>query len=208
MFTGLVTAVGTLVRVDRTADGLELEIAAPYEGVEVGESIAVAGACLTVERVTPSGFTVHVVDTSVDRTFFAGSQSGDRLNLERAMRLGDRMGGHLVQGHVDGVGSVIRVSQREDAVLVDVAIPEDITLSLIPLGSIAVNGVSLTVNAMPGPGTVQISLIPITLQHTTLGDLVTGDPVHLEGDMIGKYVAALIAPWTQRDSETGGPTVS
>ena len=92
--------------------------------------------------------------------------------------------------------------------LVDLEIPEDIAVNLIPLGSISVNGVSLTVNAIPGPGTVQISLIPITLQHTTLGDLATGDPVHLEGDMIGKYVAALIAPWTQRDSETGGPAGS
>jgi len=208
MFTGLITAVGTLVRVDRTSDGLELEVSAPYEGVAVGESIAVAGACLTVERITPEGFTVHVVETSVDRTFFARSREGDRVNLERAMRLGDRLGGHLVQGHVDGVGKVIGVSRREDALLVDLEIPQDITVSLIPLGSIAVNGVSLTVNAIPGPGTVQISLIPITLQHTTLGDLATGDPVHLEGDMIGKYVAALIAPWTQRDSETGGPAGS
>lgn len=203
MFTGLISAVGTVVRAERSPDGLEIEIEAPYDDLEVGESIAVAGACLSVERVTAGGFTVHVVATSIGRTFFADSVPGDRFNLERSVRVGDRLGGHLVQGHVDGVGRVAAVSRRDDALLVDVSVPDEIARLTIPLGSIAVDGVSLTVNAVPTPGMIQISLIPITLQHTTLGGLATGDPVHLEGDMIGKYVAALIEPWTKRDSNAG-----
>ncbi len=196
MFTGLISAVGTVTTADHSDDGLELEIEAPYDDVVVGESIAVDGACLTVVRVARSSFTVHVVTTSIDRTFFGAARPGSRVNLERALRLGDRLGGHLVQGHVDGVGQVVAVTRLNDAVLVDLSVPDEIARICIPLGSIAVNGVSLTVNAIPGAGVVQISLIPITLDETTLGSLTVGDPVHLEGDVIGKYVAALARPWT------------
>ncbi len=196
MFTGLISAVGTVTAADHSDDGLELEIEAPYDDVVVGESIAVDGACLTVVRMAGSSFTVHVVTTSIDRTFFDATRPGSRVNLERALRLGDRLGGHLVQGHVDGVGQVVAVTRLNDAVLVDLSVPDEIARICIPLGSIAVNGVSLTVNAIPGAGVVQISLIPITLDETTLGSLTVGDPVHLEGDVIGKYVAALARPWT------------
>lgn len=195
MFTGLISAVGKVTAADRSGGGLELEIEAPYSDVSVGESVAVDGACLTVIRVDGSCFAVHVVATSIDRTFFGTIHPGSRVNLERALRLGDRLGGHMVQGHVDGVGQVLAVARRDDAVLVDLGVPDDIARISIPLGSIAVNGVSLTVNAVPGPGVVQISLIPITLDETTLGSLSVGDPVHLEGDVIGKYVAALAGPW-------------
>ena len=199
MFTGLINAVGTVTAAEHSDSGLELEIEAPYSDVVVGESIAVDGACLTVVRVAGSSFAVHVVATSIDRTFFGATQAGSRVNLERALRLGDRLGGHMVQGHVDGVGQVLKVARRDDALLIDLSLPDDIARVCIPLGSIAVNGVSLTVNAMPGPGIVQISLIPITLDGTTLGSLTVGDPVHLEGDVIGKYVAALTAPWMGDD---------
>jgi riboflavin synthase len=114
------------------------------------------------------------------------------VNLERAMRLGDRLGGHWVQGHVDGVGVVERVAEREDARLLDLRVPAEVSRVSVPLGSITVDGVSLTVNAIPAPGVVQISLIPFTLQHTTLGERRPGDRVHLEADLIGKYVAALL----------------
>ncbi len=196
MFTGLISAVGTVTAADHSDGGLELEIEAPYVDVAVGESIAVDGACLTVVRVAGSSFAVHVVATSIDRTFFGATRRGNRVNLERALRLGDRLGGHMVQGHVDGVGSVLAVTRQDDALLIDLSVPDEIARISIPLGSIAVNGVSMTVNAIPGPGVVQISLIPITLDETTLGSLTVGDPVHLEGDVIGKYVAALVRPWT------------
>jgi riboflavin synthase len=112
--------------------------------------------------------------------------------LERALRVGDRLGGHLVQGHVDGVGTVLHVATREDARLLDLQVPAEVARVSVPLGSVTVDGVSLTVNAMPDPGTIQISLIPFTLEHTTLGDRRPGDRVHLEADTIGKYVQALL----------------
>jgi riboflavin synthase len=194
MFTGIITAVGTVVRAARDVNGLELTVAAPYDGVEPGESIAVDGACLTVQSLVPGAFTVHVIATSLDRTNFGGYAAGRRVNLERALRLGDRLGGHMVQGHVDGVGHVDGTSERGDAWLVDIRVPQDVARLAIPLGSIAVDGVSLTVNARPARDVVQISLIPFTLQQTTLGERRAGDRVHLEGDMLGKYVAALLEP--------------
>jgi riboflavin synthase len=192
MFTGIVTDVGTVRQAARTRDGLELTIATSYPDLEPGESIAVDGACLTVQGVAPNAFTAHIIRTSLDRTRFGEYAVGQRVNLERALRAGDRLGGHLVQGHVDGVGTVERVTQRDDARLLDVRVPDEVARVSIPLGSITVDGVSLTVNAKPGSGVVQISLIPFTLQHTTLGERRSGDRVQLEADTIGKYVAALM----------------
>lgn len=192
MFTGLVTAIGRVTKAERGAEGLTLRIGAPYRGVRRGESIAVDGACLTVERLGRGWFEAHVIATSLERTAFGGWARGRRVNLERAVRAGDRLGGHIVQGHVDGVGRVLAVSERDDARLIDIAVPAEVAAVSIPLGSITVDGVSLTVNAVPRPGTVQVSLIPETLRKTTLGERVAGDPVHLEGDLIGKHVAAAL----------------
>jgi riboflavin synthase len=193
MFTGLITAVGEVRRVDRSPEGLELTIGAPYEDLTPGESVAVDGACLTVQALGDGGFTAHVIRTSLARTRFGEYAPGQRVNLERALRIGDRLGGHLVQGHVDGVGTVERLGQRDDARLVDLRLPDEVARISIPLGSITVDGVSLTVNSKPASGVIQISLIPFTLQHTTLGERRPGDRVHLEADTIGKYVASLLA---------------
>lgn len=196
MFTGLVTDIGIVTDLRSSeAGGLELTIDSRYADLSLGESVAVDGACLTVVALTPGGFTVHVVRTSLDRTRFAGLSAGARVNLERALRVGDRLGGHLVQGHVDGVGKVRRVATREDARLLDLEVPPEVAAATVPLGSVTVDGVSLTVNAMPDPHTIQISLIPFTLEHTTLADRRPGDRVHLEADTIGKYVQAFM----QRD---------
>ena len=192
MFTGIITEIGTLVEARPSEGGRNLDIACSWTDLVPGESVAVDGACLTVARLGEGSFGVHVVRTSLDRTRFADLRPGDRLNLERALRVGDRLGGHLVQGHVDGVGTVLRVATREDARLLDLQVPPEVARVSVPLGSVTVDGVSLTVNAMPAPGTIQISLIPFTLEHTTLGSLRPGDRVHLEADTIGKYVQALL----------------
>jgi len=192
MFTGIVTALGQILRHRRTGGGLELTIGSPYNDLQPGESIAVDGACLTVTSVGQKEFTVNIIQTSLDRTNFKSYAIGRRMNLERALQLGDRLGGHLVQGHVDGVGTVERVAQREDARLLDLRVPPEVARVSVPLGSITVDGVSLTVNAKPAPDIIQVSLIPFTLQHTTLGERRTGDRVHLEADTIGKYVAELL----------------
>ena len=192
MFTGIVTAVGRVREARRGEGGLDLIIECPYQGLEPGESVAVDGACLTVEQVVPEGFSAHVVLTTLERTRLGDYQAGQAVNLERALRAGDRLGGHLVQGHVDGVGTVERVADREDARLLDLRVPESVARVTVPLGSITVDGVSLTVNDLPEPSVIQISLIPFTLQHTTLGLRRPGDRVHLEADTIGKYVRGMM----------------
>jgi riboflavin synthase len=192
MFTGIVTAVGVVRTARLTPKGLTLRIGAPYRGLKTGESIAVDGACLTVERKGRGWFEVHVIRTSLERTTFGEYARGTRVNLERALKIGDRLGGHMVQGHVDGVGTVLRTARHGDAWLIDIGVPEEVARVTIPLGSVTVEGVSLTVNAIPGPGIVQVSLIPFTFQHTTLGTLEPGDSVHLEGDTIAKYVESLL----------------
>jgi riboflavin synthase len=192
MFTGIITEIGTLLQSQPSEGGRDLDIACSWPDLVAGESIAVDGACLTVARLKEGEFGVHVVRTSLDRTRFADLRTGDRVNLERALRVGDRLSGHLVQGHVDGLGTVLRVASRDDARLLDIQASTEVARVSVPLGSITVDGVSLTVNAMPDPGTIQISLIPFTLEHTTLGSLRPGDRVHLEADTIGKYVQALL----------------
>lgn len=211
MFTGIVSAVGKVAKVTgsgardpgpglrapapgpRTPGpaGVLLEIRAPYRNLKRGESIAVNGACLTVEKVTRGGFTVRAVDTTLERTLFGEYRVGRTVNLERAVRAADRLGGHLVQGHVDGSATVTRVEPQGEAVVVDLQVPEAVRAVCIPQGSITVDGVSLTVNALPGGGLVQVSLIPFTREHTTLGTLRPGERVHVEGDVIGKYVRQL-----------------
>jgi riboflavin synthase len=144
-----------------------------------------------VEKVTRGGFTVRAVDTTLDRTLFGEYAVGRKVNLERAVRASDRLGGHLVQGHVDGVATVDHVMPRGDAVVVGLRVPDAVRAVCIPQGSLTVDGVSLTVAALPGPWVVQVSLIPFTRDKTTLGDLRPDARVHVEGDLIGKYVRQL-----------------
>ena len=190
MFTGIVDAVG---RIDSVAlnNGVELRIKASYKGVKKGESVAVNGACLTIERVVKGGFTVHAVATTLGRTLIGEWTKGRKVNLERALRAGDRLGGHFVQGHVDGVGTIERVRADADVLLLDIRVPAEVEETLVPHGSVTVDGVSLTVNALPARGVMQVSLVPFTREHTTLGGVAAGDRVHVEGDVLGKYVRKL-----------------
>lgn len=194
MFTGLITAIGEIREVSDTDAGRELRVGAPYDGVVVGESIAVNGACLTVRECASGWFKVAAVVTTLGRTTVPDWRVGTRVNLERALAVGDRLGGHIVQGHVDGVGRVLSVSKKADALLIDVEVPGEVDELLVPLGSVAVDGVSLTVNALPRPGVLQLSLIDHSLRHTTLGALRAGDSVQLEADILAKYLKRLSAP--------------
>ena len=195
MFTGLVTDVGTIEHVQESAAGRELRVRSAYEQLVEGESIALNGACLTVCEHGAGWFTVAAVGTTLGRTTIRAWRAGTRVNLERALAAGDRLGGHLVQGHVDGVAEVRNTRRAGDATLVDLALPDGLSDLMVPHGSLAVDGVSLTVNALPAPDTVQLSLIEYTLRHTTLGALRSGERVHVEGDVVGKYVRRLIEPY-------------
>lgn len=194
MFTGLITAVGEVREVSSTDAGRELVIAVPWTDLAVGESIACNGACLTVRSRGDGWFSTSAVVTTLERTTIGDWMQGTRMNLERALAVGDRLGGHIVQGHVDGVGRVISAERRADAWLIDVGVPADVDELLVPLGSIAVDGVSLTVNALPRPGVLQLSVIEHTMRHTTLGALRAGDAVHLEADILAKHLKRLAAP--------------
>ncbi len=198
MFTGLIDDVGTIESAANTPAGRELRVRCAYDDLDDGESIALNGACLTVRDWRPGSFTVAAVHTTLDRTTIGQWRGGQRVNLERAMRLGDRLGGHIVQGHVDGVGVVQRVDQSGDARLIDVVVPAEVGSLLVPHGSIAIDGVSLTVNAIPEDNVVQLSIIEYTLGQTALGLLAAGDRVHVEADIIGKFVARLVNPYLGR----------
>jgi riboflavin synthase len=195
MFTGLIEDVGVIEEARESAAGRELRVRSAFTGLSDGESIAINGACLTVLARGDGWFTVAAVLTTLGRTNILDWGAGTRVNLERAMRADSRLGGHIVQGHVDGVGMVESVATAGDARLVNVRLPRDLAELMVPHGSIAVDGVSLTVNELPEPDVVQLSLIEYTLGHTTLGDLRAGSRVHLEADVIGKYVRHLLAPY-------------
>jgi riboflavin synthase len=201
MFTGLITAVGEILSVSDTEAGRELVVRAPYDDLAIGESIACNGACLTVrERDSKAGhFTVAAVHTTLARTTVGSWKAGTKLNLERALAVGDRLGGHIVQGHVDGVGRVIRAERDGDAWIVDIEVPDEVDELLVPQGSIAVDGVSLTVNALTRKesGILHVSVIEHSLRHTTLGTLRAGDSVQLEADILAKHIKRLAAPLIQ-----------
>jgi riboflavin synthase len=193
MFTGLVDTVGVVEAARPSPAGLELRIACPYSDLAPGESIAVNGACLTVREVVSGAFLTAAMETTRSRTTMSRWRAGTRVNLERALRAGDRLGGHIVQGHVDAVGRVVSVREGDDALLVDVDVGAELDELLIPHGSITIDGVSLTINATPALSVAQVALIEYTRTHTTLGVVAENDLVNVEGDVIGKYVRRLLA---------------
>jgi len=199
MFTGLIEQLGEVESVRQTDAGRELRIAAPFTDLQNGESIAVNGACLTVREFGAGWFEAAAVVTTLERTAIGDWKKGTRVNLERALRSSDRLGGHIVQGHVDCVGVVAAVERSGDALLVDLSLPQSMEPLFVLHGSIAVDGVSLTVNALK-PGGFQLSLIEYTLRHTTLRDLKPGASVHVEADIIAKHVRRLLEPYLKEAS--------
>ena len=195
MFTGLIDDIGIIEEARDTAAGRELRVRCGYADLADGESIALNGACLTVREHGEGCFTTAAVLTTLGRTTIADWAPGSKVNLERALRAGDRMGGHIVQGHVDGAGTVESTALSGDARLVNVRLPRELAELMVPHGSLAVDGVSLTVNELPEGNVVQLSLIAYTLDHTTLGELEPGSRVHVEADVVGKYVRQLLAPY-------------
>ncbi len=192
MFSGIVEETGKVAEVRRGRESLVLTIRArlALEGTRVGDSIAVNGVCLTVRALQGDAFTADVMAQTVRATTLGELRPGDPVNLERALRLGDRLGGHLVTGHVDGVGRILRREPRENSTLLEISLPPELAPYLVPKGSVAVDGVSLTVAALR-PASFEVALIPHTAAVTTLGRRRPGDRVNLEADLFGKYVARL-----------------
>ena len=197
MFTGIVDAVGEISKVEKTDAGVELTVICPYGDLVAGESISLNGACLTVRDHGDGWFTVAAVVTTTGRTTIGDWQAGTNVNLERAMHANARFGGHIVQGHVDGVARVEQVAKAADAVIIDIDLPQGLSNTLVLHGSVTIDGVSLTVNDLEGDK-LQISIIEYTFRHTTLGGLKPGSMVHVETDVIGKYVQRIVAPYINK----------
>ena len=195
MFTGIVEELGCVEEVIDLGDAVRLSVRGErvLEGTATGDSIAVCGCCLTVTSVDASTWTADVMRETLDKTGIGGLRPGDPVNLERAVTAGTRLGGHLVSGHVDGVGHVLTRTPSEHWEVVEIGLPADLARYVVTKGSIAVDGVSLTV-VDAGSDRFTVSLIPETLARTTLGTRAVGDVVNLEVDMIAKYVERLAAP--------------
>jgi len=194
MFTGIVEELGTITAIDDLTDAIRLSIAADtvLDGTGLGDSIAVNGCCLTVVTIEGGTWTADVMKESLDKTSLDKVHVGDRVNLERAVTAEKRLGGHIVQGHVDGVGPVVRRQPSEHWEVVEISMPADLGRYLVDKGSITVDGVSLTLVEV-GEHSFTISLIPETLARTTLGHRQPGDRVNLEVDILAKHVEKLLA---------------
>jgi riboflavin synthase len=194
MFTGIVEELGEVVALTDLGDSVRLTVRGPtvVDGSGHGDSIAVNGVCLTVVEATPDGFTADVMRETLDRSCLGALAAGDPVNLERPMRMDGRLGGHLVQGHVDGTGTILDRSPSAHWELVRVSLPDDLARYVVHKGSVTVDGVSLTVASLDDRS-FTVSLIPTTLDLTTLGRKQVGDPVNLEVDVVAKYVERLLA---------------
>ena len=191
MFTGLIEQVGTIDRLERRDDGLSIRIACALHPYERGESIAVNGTCLTVKSFSEEHFDADASLETLDKTNLGDLGEGSRVHLERAVALGSRLGGHLVTGHVDGVGTLVARAPEGDYVRASFEVPKRLAPFLAPKGSITVDGVSLTVNTVAGT-IFDVMLVPYTLDETTFGEMPSGARVNLEVDILAKYVASLM----------------
>lgn len=210
MFTGLIQAIGVVQQVSETAEGKLLRIHCPslIHEIAVDDSIATNGACLTATAIANDCFTAHAIHTTLEKTSMGSLQQGERVNLELALRANNRLGGHMVQGHVNAVGSVTAIDVRGDNWQMHVAFPESLRKYMILEGSITLDGISLTIAEL-GVEHLMVSIIPHTLQHTTLGDKHFGSVLNIEVDIMAKYIENFLRfdknlanAWTQLNQHT------
>ncbi|WP_248895241.1 riboflavin synthase [Haloplanus halobius] len=193
MFTGIVEQTGTVVAVEESADGRRLRVRHEFDAVDHGQSISVSGVCLTVERHADDWFEVFLAEETVAKTYLGTVDGGDEVNLERAMPADGRFDGHIVQGHVDGVATVDAIERVGDDWRFTFALPDDLRQYVVAKGSIALDGISLTVAELDDDaGTVSVAIIPTTYDLTTLSAKSPSDPVHVEVDVVAKYVERLV----------------
>jgi riboflavin synthase len=199
VFTGLIEDVGTVESVDRTGDGSRMRIASSLaQQLALGDSIAVNGCCLTATAVSEGTFETEAMNQTLEVTALGDVEEGGRVNLELAMKAEDRLGGHIVQGHVDGVGTVVSVEEDGFARRVRVELPQELLRYVVDKGSITLSGVSLTVAAL-GETWAEVSLIPETLERTNLGEVQPGSRINVECDIVAKYVERLVAPFAGKE---------
>ena len=207
MFTGIIEGLGTIKSIAPAAGGSRMRIQAdfPMEGLRIGDSVAVSGACLTAVTFEHQIFEVDVSPETMAKTTLGQAKVGHRVNLEQALRFGDRLGGHLVSGHIDGIGVIRAKRPAANAVIFVFEIPESLARYVVAKGSIAVDGISLTVNACDR-ASFEVSIIPHTARVTTVGLKNVGDRVNIETDMIGKYIERFTRPFTEGRKKDAGPS--
>jgi riboflavin synthase len=199
VFTGLIQNVGRIHSIERDTDGARLHVETPLrDEMAPGDSVAVNGVCLTVNGRAPGGFEAEAMNQTLAVTSLGGLEVGDRVNLELAMKASDRLGGHIVQGHVDGVGEVISVERDGFARRLRVELAPELLRYVIAKGSITLNGVSLTIADL-GDSWAEVSLIPETLERTTFGEAAAGDRINVECDVVAKYVERLMTPFAREE---------
>jgi riboflavin synthase len=199
VFTGLIEDVGRVAELEAGADGARLRIETGLAAeIALGDSVAVNGACLTATAVDEAGFETEAMNQTLEVTALRSVEAGGAVNLELAMKAGDRLGGHIVQGHVDGVGEVLAVEEDGFARRVRVGLPQELLRYVVDKGSITLSGVSLTVAEL-GEGWVEVSLIPETLERTNLGTVVPGSILNVECDIVAKYVERLVSPFAGKE---------
>jgi len=199
MFTGLIEDLGTVQSLERSADGARLRISSRLTAeLSLGDSIAVNGCCLTATAVGDGHFETEAMNQTLEVTALDSVDDGSKVNLELAMKVGERLGGHIVQGHVDGVGTVTSVADDGFARRLRVGLPTQLLRFVVDKGSITLNGVSLTVASL-GETWAEVSLIPETLERTNLGDLAPGDRLNVECDVVAKYVERLMSPFARKE---------
>lgn len=206
MFTGIIEEMGNMVRVESgsTSGKIQLQADKVLEGTKIGDSIAVNGVCLTVVELHGNGFTADVMPETLKRSNLGQLAPGSRVNLERAMAIDGRFGGHIVSGHIDGTGKIKKIWREQNAVWYTIDTSKEVMRYIVEKGSIAIDGTSLTV-ALVTENSFSVSIIPHTLGETVLGEKKAGDTVNLENDIIGKYVEKLMQP---KESETGKSTLT
>lgn len=209
MFTGIIQGCGLLKQTRPSGGGLAFELAADFalDNPQEGESIAINGACLTAYNIVDQRFTVDVSPASLASTTLGALRAGDSVNMERALKLSDRLGGHLVSGHVDGVGRCKEVKQAGEFTILTFMVPPAMDRYIIDKGSVTIDGISLTVNDSAA-GVFSVSIIPHTMQATTLGRLKSGSRVNIELDIIGKYVEKLLFAKADQATERAGIDVA
>lgn len=193
MFTGIIESFGIIKRIESNGEGKVLHIGCDLDlsQSKIGDSIAVNGACLTAVALGANDFKVDMAPETVARTTFRKMGPGTRVNIERALRLSDRIDGHLVSGHIDGTGTIASIQKNSNAVILDVTVSEKLAADMIEKGSVAIEGISLTINQCSDKG-FQVSIIPHTVKITTIGLKQAGDEVNIETDMLGKYVRKIV----------------
>ncbi len=209
MFTGLIEETGKVSAIRKGEASYQITIVANkiMEDLQLGDSVCTNGACLTVVKLTKDSFTVDIMAETVKHTNFKDLKIGNRVNLERAMRLSDRLAGHLVTGHVDGIGEITRIQKEGIATLITIKLSKNLTARMVDKGSVAIDGISLTITKA-GSEDFQVSIIPHTARETTLLTKKTGEKVNIETDMIGKYVRKFLIPpqesqKSKREIDTG-----